>query len=245
MKRNLKALGLALVATFAMSAVAASAAQANFTQPQGQPAVFTGKEEGGPTKNFFQITGVNGPKTHCEETKYEGTLAAASSELTVTPHYTKCKATSGGITIDTNIDLNGCHYIFYVDTKNPLGGGTGSVEIVCPTGGQIEVTTSLCDTDIPPQKIVGGVTYKNVENGDVTVEARIVEKITYKETKTSIFGPCTNNHHTSDGSFTSDVLVEGFVDNGTHHWLTKDPDGSEHTLSTVTEGAALNIDVGL
>lgn len=151
--------------------------------------------------------------------------------------------TAGGLTIALNVHLNGCHYIFTIDAKNPLGGGTGSVEIVCPAGQQIEVTTSLCDIDIPPQK-AGGITYKNVANGDVTIEARITT-LTYKETKTSIFAPCTNNHHTGDGALTSNVLVSGFEDLGTHHGLTKDPDGAETTLETVTEGSPLDIDVGL
>lgn len=89
MKRNLKALGLALVAAFAMSAAVASAAQANFTQPDDiYPVALTGHEEGGPTQNFFSITSgaANPPRSHCQEVKSEGTLAEQSEELTITPH---------------------------------------------------------------------------------------------------------------------------------------------------------------
>jgi hypothetical protein len=238
MKSKLKALGLALVAVFAMSAVMATAAQATqaqFTAAE-YPAVGTGHIEGAVTANYFQITGAGGEKIHCSTVTYEATLAAASTKLTVTPHYNGCTTGSG---VGSTVDLNGCDYVFVAGTKTSTVDSHGSVEIVCPAGNSIQVTSGgICTTDIGPQTITSGITYTNVGNGDVTVDVDITGKIKYTETDQNFFCPNTNGHVTSDGNFVSNVLLTGFKDLGTQ--------ASPVTTgaSQVKEGAAVNIDVG-
>jgi hypothetical protein len=257
MKRNLKALGLALMTVLAISAVAASAAHAldaHFTQPQGKyPFVGTGEQEGLTANNYFQITGPNGPKVHCKIAKYEATVEVETTILTVTPHYTECVTTRGGLEVGTSVDLNGCHFRFEAGeyTAVPNDAHNTLVHIICPVGQQIEVTAGPCHTDIPAQtiKTTGSeVTYTNLEEGGikyVTVHVDITEKLTYTQTKTNFF--CPESHfHGANGSFVSTVRFDCYEDKENKAVKTKDPDGTEWAKNEYIHGVGrINCDVAL
>lgn len=251
MRVNLKALGLALVAAFAMSAVAASVAQAStpaaFTAAE-YPAVATGHEEG--ALNYFEITG-GGAKTECNNVTYEATLAGASHELTVTPHYTECEETISGN--PATVHLNGCDFRFTAGTYTaaPVDDAHGKVHIVCPVGKKIEITVSafgspICAVDVHPQTLEGGITYTNIPGGGatpqdyVTVDVDITNDIEYTETDLSFFCPNTNNHHTGDGNFVSQVRIKGYEDLKKDHTKPGTPEAKEYTHS----GTEVDIDVG-
>jgi hypothetical protein len=110
MTRKLKALGLALVAAFAMSAVLASGAQAN-----GTLSADTGEANVDLTGSLISHNGVThhsfntffGTVT-CTNVTFEGTTSQGSTELTIIPSYTGC-TTNGK---PTTITMNGCDYIF-------------------------------------------------------------------------------------------------------------------------------------
>jgi|SRR5215204_3090541 len=233
MNRKIKALGLALVAVIAMSALSASAASAadEFTAA-AYPALAKGSQEG--ATNYFEAT--PGNKTECKVATYQGTLAAASKTITVTPHYAECTAAG----LPTTIHLNGCDFLFHTTGTNASNNVIGTADVVCPVGGTIEITVgSVCQVHVKPQTGLTGVTFKNVANGDVTVEVDITNQIKYVDTDTpsSLFCPFTN--HTfegANGSFVSNVLLEGFEDSG----LTTGPTGAN---TTYKEGPTRNIDV--
>jgi len=249
MKRNFKTLGLAFVAALAMSAVAAGSAQAEaqgFFTADAYPAVATGFETKETGADYFQVTGAAGPKTHCDSVSYEATLGGQSTSLTVTPHYTNCEATDTPIgDVAASVDLNGCDYLFEAGTTTTNGITHGSVAIQCPMGQPgIQVTVGgVCEVNVPPQTINGGVTFENVANGDVTVNVNIVEKITYQETDLSFFCP-NGNVHRSDGTFISTVTVKGFKDaKKDHSVITKDSDGVEWPKNEYTHEGDTNIAV--
>jgi hypothetical protein len=227
-----------------MSAVAASGAQAQeaeFTAAE-YPAVGTGSELGGAAANFLEAT--PGSRTHCANVTYEGTLEGPSKELTVTPHYTNCSATTGGQTFNATIRLNTCAYVFSAGTVAAHGGSTGSVRIECPAGKQIEVTVATCRVDVGPQTLggkAGEVTFTN-EGNDVKVDVSL-NSLTATDTD-AIFCPFEGHSHITNGVFQSTVTFQGFEDLGTHNGVTVDDGGAEDAITTATEGSALKIDVG-
>jgi hypothetical protein len=231
MIRSLKILGLLAVAALSMSAMFASAAQA-----QHQLGVYTagltpetltastihGAQEGLGSENFFESFG---SKVECENSgiTFTSTVAAkGSTVLTVTPHYKDCK--QGG-TQDTVVTMNECDYTFTQPTRTaPTANWTAKVDLFCPVGKKIEVhvyssNTSkgtgplgfvICTLKIYPkvgteQELGGGVTYTPGVNGgkdDITVDVDVTGITTTKE------GLC-GHAHTETGIYKSKVTVTG------------------------------------
>ena len=163
MIRNLKTLGLALMAILALGAVAASTASAQTLGKITSPGnvTLTG-EDTGTKANSFTVFGrgvecpgstYTGHKvlTHAETTagKTHELLPSGSTEVTVTPHY---KQTSGGTAncdiepggLSATVTMNGCDYRFYdfttvVTASHPEHTYGFLTDIVCPTGKDIEV----------------------------------------------------------------------------------------------------------
>jgi hypothetical protein len=148
MIRNLKALGLALVAVFALSAVVASAASAqNGILTSTGPVTLIGTQTG--TAN--QLSAFGGTTT-CSNTttKYTGHkynvtphtfIPNNSSTFTVTPHYMGCTSKIGAAIFPTTIDMNGCDYDFHLEGTTP-GVDTYTLKafVTCPTGQHITIT---------------------------------------------------------------------------------------------------------
>jgi hypothetical protein len=163
MTRNLKVLGIALAAVFAMSAVAASTASAQLGKITADgPVTLKGTETGAALENSFTVT-VLGSTTAltCPGSTYTGHTKATTphkplhlnaTEVTVTPHYKQpCEDNKGNK--DVTVNMNGCDYVFRDATTT--GGVAGTfgivVDIVCPAGKVIEVTGSVCTVKVGPQ----------------------------------------------------------------------------------------------
>jgi hypothetical protein len=166
MIRNLKVLGLALMAVFAMAAVTASAASAQNALLTSDGAVTLTGEETGVEKNRLEAFGAfvecpGGTKytghlvtteaqTAGKEHKNAGIgknlIASGSTTVTVTPHYKEpCKGSNNTV---ATIDMNGCDYVIHSGATTgvqPPGGATygATVDIVCPPNKTITVTIWL------------------------------------------------------------------------------------------------------
>src|SRR3982750_3566586 len=117
MTRNLKALGLALVAVFAMTAVLSSAAQAQIKVTTGvSPAWLTGEA--------VNHTGIASAKTHtftltggqvltCTEPKFHATVKNGDTSITIVPTYNNCDAKIGVEVFKTTVTMNDCDYVFH------------------------------------------------------------------------------------------------------------------------------------
>lgn len=207
MTRNLKAFGLTLVAVFAMSAVAASAAQAEETEQQGlftaaeYPATLTGTE---PVQNEFHIPKLG--SLTCPGSTFSGTLAAASSTAKITPSYpTECHTKVGVLKFPTHVTLNGCYYTFHVGITKPGGTKdqyTGSVDLKCPEEKDViihvyenktktEKNESTCTYTIKPKDNLTSVTYETTTAAspeDIDVTGTV--KVPYSEsTGHTVCGP--------------------------------------------------------
>jgi hypothetical protein len=150
MIRNLKTLGLVLLAIFAMSAVAASAASAIVEfHSDSAPVTFTGAQDGG--AGVLDTFSVDGGITECETLRYTGTMsAAASATVSVEPFYQGCH-TFGK---PSHVEVNECKYVF---------NAAGTMDIAC-NGKEITIKvtesktnmTVICTIHVPSQTGLGG-----------------------------------------------------------------------------------------
>lgn len=167
---RIRFIGLALVAAFALSAVAASAASAsNFKVKSGGTYPVTIKGHGLNDQGFH----IEEATSVCTEVTAKGELKAESNEETVHPEYKNCKVIAGGTKATATVTTTGCNYVFF-DTA--VTEKANSVNISCESGKEIVVHlegTLACEIKIPPQTGLKTTTYKNEANGDVVVSANV------------------------------------------------------------------------
>jgi hypothetical protein len=144
MARNLKVLGVALVALFATSAVLATAAMAQ----QGRitsdgPVTLTGTETG-EKANFIKAFGL---KIECPGTTYVGhkvnstePILSGSSEATLTPTYKKCEVAE--LKWPATVAMGSCDYVVALGNTKATPADTYAVtaSFVCPAG---EITINI------------------------------------------------------------------------------------------------------
>lgn len=148
MIRNLKTLGLALMAVFALGAVAASAASAQgvLTSESGKAVTLKGTETGSLLAN--SLTGPLGSVT-CKGSSYTGhevnsttnRVPNKSSTATITPKYnqSECKAHIPVLgTRPATVTMNGCDYVFHIGGTTEGTYGV-TADVVCPENNVIEV----------------------------------------------------------------------------------------------------------
>lgn len=194
MIRNLKALGLAAVAALSMSAVLASAAQAEtgaLTAPQF-PAIVTGEQPGGVA---FDIGEPPLQKVTCGLNRLDATLFGPTDPVTFEPTYANCASDPGPTPV--TITMNGCDYTVGFTkpgtTGTPITTGMMHAWINCPPGQQIEIhvyenaflhagNVSTCTYDIGPQGPVPAGIYHNTFEGFPDVDATVNAKFTATST---------------------------------------------------------------
>jgi hypothetical protein len=197
MSRNLKVLGLALVAVLAMSVMVASAASASQYTGSAYPTTGTGSNTAG--KETFTTPGGT---VQCDS-HFVGTLAAASSTLTVTPTYTKCVAFGF---LNATVNFNGCDYLFHAGASKGGGVYDNSADIVCPAGkGPVTITAGTCVVDVPAQTNLKNVKTTNLAGGTVTVEPNVTG-ITMNVTTDGFGCPFPGTGHYT-GSYHGDVVL--------------------------------------
>jgi hypothetical protein len=224
MIRNFKALGLAVVAVLAMSAVVSSAAQAavNYTSTTGvYPATVSGTQS--TTHNF--VIGGNRTLT-CDEAKFSGALTAASTEITITPTYgsatTACHVILLENTFDATVTVNSCDYLFTEPTAGEL---KAAVHVLCPGTNKIVIdvynghnvahteANLICKYSIAPQTPAGTVQMTNnaTTPKSVTAHAAITGVAVTREFGT--LAACGAASQTA--TYTGDTLLKGFNEGGT------------------------------
>jgi hypothetical protein len=219
MSRNLKALGLALVAVFALSALAASSASAIDKFTTGSTAVVTGTSH----DNVFRTTSPVFEAT-CTTSSFSGTVGFGATEITIDATYTgtinqtsgtheHCTATTPAS--KTTVSMEGCDYDLTGSTTGSDGGKTdATVWVTCPAGKEIKMTTnSGCNFKVPGQTSTsGGVTYVNEPGGKVKA-VMTSTGVTY----TTEGALCALAGFPSEGNnadYIGTVVLSGFQDNG-------------------------------
>jgi hypothetical protein len=246
MTRNLKALGLALVAVFAFASVAASSALAatdHFTT-EHTPTIITGAQVGTAADNLFSIKSFNEP-INCAGATFGGTVTGTSNtEVTVHPTYNNCTtANLGTMTVDTT----GCNYILksvtdaFTNTSGAVEGEKGTVSLECEAGKSIKLTLSLgCTitmTAAANQNLLG-VKYTNEGSGstkDVKIDVTI-DHIAYTSNFTCQLAGMTASDN--DAYLTETVTVKGYTDNA-----ASGPSPNQDSWTGTEEGGQTGIEV--
>jgi hypothetical protein len=205
MIRNLKFLGLALVAALAMSSVVASMASADvITSESGGVTTVSGSQEG------TDVFKVDEGEVKCSNVTYSGSFNSGESSGLVTPAYSGCTF----VGLIATIDMNSCQY-----RVNVTGGASteGSIDIVCPGTNEITVTAPAgvpkCVIHIPAQTDRTQVTGTNVGSGttrELTLDINI-NNIKYSKTSGSAeTGNCKTADNTTGGEYIGKATVTGF-----------------------------------
>jgi hypothetical protein len=214
MTRNLKALGLALMAAFAMSVVAASSASASQHNFFGQnnPTIIKG------TSESDQILHRGSSEINCGHAEYEGEAIADTTvtggfetdTIEILADYTTVEC-EGPLNSEVHVDFTTgeCGFHFTATASKTAVAG-----VFCDGNHPITVTptafgSSLCTISVPVQTTAGHVTFTNIANGDVTVNATTVSGIDSTRTGSSLCGPATD----TAGLYTGDVIIEGVNSN--------------------------------
>jgi len=144
MIRNLKVLGIVLVALCVMSVMAVSGASAEFTTTKGATVFGSGS---------IKIT-VTGQEISCNENNFSGVAPASSFEAVETsPTFNECTG-AGFSTKVTGFgqygESNTCWFIFWTD---------GTVDLHCDPVAQVTFDMATCVVHIHEQTNIGTVTY--------------------------------------------------------------------------------------
>jgi hypothetical protein len=196
MNRNLKVLGLTLLAVFATAAVMASAASAAEFHHTGEENARTMASNAGQGAHVF-TAGLIG-SISCNTATFTGTkfLSSTSPTVEVSPSYSGC--TFLGIS-NVEVKMEGCTYEFYAEGAAPSY--AGKVVIKCPEGKKINFTASGCRVEVGPQT-VNSVSYTNLENETVKVTSNVTG-ITYTGSLTC---PGATGTH-SDGTYSGVAIA--------------------------------------
>lgn len=152
--RQLRLLGLTLLAVVA-SGVAASGAQAGVFTAGAYPATLTGLTVGGPHTLTTELGAMS-----CEP-KFHGEQAAASPEITLSLLYGKSCAIGG---IEAHFIPNGCDYKLHAGATLVPDTVAGFMDVKCPLGKRINIeitSVPICRITIPEQAAIASITYTN------------------------------------------------------------------------------------
>lgn len=197
---NTKALCISLVAILAIGAMVASTALADsphsFVSASANT-VLTGANEAGTVHKFTTNTGA---ATECKKVSFQGSILGATEvdTVTVVPKWEECTFAGNAVIINV-VD---CAYVFDSDTVGSGGNEHADVDFECAEGGQIEFITSACTLDMRAQTAIKqGVTYTNVTNGDVTVNATTTEVKVAQKTGSPILCAFAGTTGVTTGTF--------------------------------------------
>ncbi len=223
MNRNLKVLGLALVAVFAMTAVLASAAQAQIKVTVGSsPAWLTGEVIEHPTIGKTQTFTLSGGQVlSCEKVTATATVSNGDTSITAFPTYSNCKAVIGTETHLVTVTMNGCDYKFHGGVE--VSGGTTfkevEVDLICPAEKQVEIHVYKSATteteELCTYKVAGFVNNKGNETHNVAGSPNDLTITTTAEgIATTRTGSLLCGAASTTAKYTGSTTVKAFEDAG-------------------------------
>jgi hypothetical protein len=201
MIRNLKMMGMSLMAILAMSAIAAAGASAQSQMFHSDGSPTTLKSDALNAQVFSSPAGeVKCNTVTLDEASFTGETLTT---ITAQPTYTNCKAFIPG-EVAASVDFSECDYKFTSD---------GPTHLECEGGGSVHIRVTAFNLncfDVEPQE-VSGVTYTNGEKegvSDITLDANVTG-LKYVEK-----GVCGSGETTENATYTGEVTVTGFNEGG-------------------------------
>jgi hypothetical protein len=259
MIRNLKALGLALVAMVAFGAFAAqgaSAATEHSFRSDTNDTVLTGQIDGSGTHKFTATANVF---TECTVATFSGTNAGQIRDtVTVHPKYSSCNL-SGGAESNVTVHTGGCNFVFDSDTDVSAAHfsaeehATAALECESAHSAdphEIEITAPGCRmafsvthaSSATVNQSIRGIRYTNTtHSGKSTLTVKATARtIAYNVTAGSFCGLIGHGPGTyTNGSYDGLTSVTGYVGS------TRDESASSNTTNGFTwnHGAQTNISI--
>jgi hypothetical protein len=212
MIRNLKALGLAMVAVFAMSALVASAAQATvstFTPEKGEAATIHGVQS---TTHNFQV----GSRTlTCGTATFLGSVTGNTTDTKIVPTYENCDTKPVlGISFPAVVTMNSCYYTFTGENTVATGQYGVSVHVECDSGDEIVIhvksgSNDICTLTIKPQTATGltATNDTSTKPDDVVLHANSTVQTTIHGT---LCGGTENTNQEFNSVYTGDTTIKAY-----------------------------------
>jgi hypothetical protein len=216
MIRNLKAIGLAVVAVLAISAFVASAASAQSTTHKFTamdniyPKAFHGANAAG-QETFITEAGT----VECAST-FTGAIASATQHVVVSPVYSSCKAFGF---LNATVTMHDCSYTFQLTTRatSPTVHYQAHVNLLCPAGKSVTIKAGTCEVLIHPQN---NLTTVDIENNaattDILVRATVAQALSYTVTADGFGCPFAGTGAKTGGSYTSHSATTITASGGIH-----------------------------
>ncbi len=228
MIRNLKALGLALVAVFAMSAMTASAASASGVLTSDGPVTLDGVDTGEFGSGANALTAF-GNEVECENSTYTGHkynvtphtfIESGESTATITPNYKNGKCVAAGF--PATVQTAGCDYVFHIgevakdNEGNPISGTYEvTADLVCEGGSVVYVEAfageshgfRVCTDTITSQSGLEGTAHLTNTEGDIDLTGD------FEGIVASQSGLCGAGN-TEEGVLHTDVTITGTNEEG-------------------------------
>jgi hypothetical protein len=220
MMRNLRHLGPLLAAVLVMSSVAASAAMAETGKLTSDgPVKMTGTTTSGVARAFGFSVECHEHATvgKVNETPH-GFVTPPLGAFTVQTESTNCIATLGATKAPATVTNNGCDAVTQIGETISAGKWSGTTEIVCPEGKQIEVhaytnsshLSTICTVKIPAQSGLKGGFAENAAGGKINLSGAGGG---IKATKTGIL--CGGTAETNSAELEGTAVVSGTNEEGT------------------------------
>jgi hypothetical protein len=139
-----------------------------------------------------------GGKVSCNKATLAGEMSAAATSLALVPSFSECEAF--GFT-EATVNANGCAFVPRLGATVWGSRYPGTMDVECPAGKAIEVSSFNCALTIPAQSGLGGVV---AEGSSATTPPQLaltaaISKIKYTKTKDGTFCPFTGTGTKEDG----------------------------------------------
>jgi hypothetical protein len=171
------------------------------------PGTLLGQQE---VSHGFRLTLQNKLTVTCESVSFAGNTPYQGNTMTLNPTFSKCTAFGLGSTVTAN----GCQYAFKAGLASEAGKYQGGMELSCPAGKSLEVTTLSCGLTISGGQ-TGTVVNENIlKSGFDAVRATPSMGVTYNVYKDGIGCPMTGIGTFSDGTLSGAVIVQSKDNNG-------------------------------
>ena len=219
MSNKLKALGLSLLASMAVSAVVVMNAVANgeghFVSEEAHTVIKGTEGPGENHRHHFIDEDFPDSKIGCSTVSYLGTTDKVKvTEVVIAPAYSNCSTTGAE---NLTVSVNGCTYKFTA-AKNTNDNTEQTVHLICPVGKKIEIKHPSCTISVHPQTINTGITYTHKTNANGKTEITLDTHATFSITRHGLcqFVVPTNGF----GELVGSATVQGFHKEGAQRSIT-------------------------
>lgn len=142
---------------------------------------------------------------------FDGELTAITGSISLAPSFTGSDCWLGGV--QATVTTNGCAFVFNAGT-----GTSGNMNLDCPSGKSLEVSSVICKFSIPSQTGVGTVE-PSIYNEGVAHQQGLtfdldVSDLDYVKTHDGLLCKFVGTGAKDDGTITGGVGVAGTFDDG-------------------------------